>query len=480
MQDSKFYKWISLLPTQEQNDFLRYVEHAGGKNRQELHSLLSHFLEHIVRGKGLDREAFYQKWRGDVTFDANYLRKRLTRLQELLGSFLAAQELALSPAHEAVYLAKALERRGWGQFIEAEHRDGRKVIQAAPQDDQTLWQLLQLENAYLNMKLPTTRNFAHPALQVPLQLIEEHYLVQALRYACAARNLDRIFDVRHDYGLLPHFLPLIAARLPEMNPMVRIYYLVHQMHEDQVSNRHFEALLAELSANASTFTTAIQRELYQYALNYCIAHLNAGDMAYAQRLAPLYLDALKSGILLRNGFLPGDELKNIIGLTVRFGQWEAAENILTHYGPLLSLDTDPAVLNYCKAVILYAKAEYSAARRECETVLRDTRDPFYEIDARMYHWRASYELKDFEFVESQYDAFRMYLTRAKSLGKTRIERYSKFVKYFFRLHRILRDKLDPAAAKVALEALAADIDKDGNVTDAGWLKDKITQALRGL
>jgi hypothetical protein len=70
MQDSKFFKWIRLLPTQEQNDFLRFVEHAGGKNRQELSGLLSLFLDEIVRGKGLEREVFYKKWRPDAAFDA--------------------------------------------------------------------------------------------------------------------------------------------------------------------------------------------------------------------------------------------------------------------------------------------------------------------------------------------------------------------------------------------------------------------------
>lgn len=481
MQDSKLFKWIRLLPTQEQNDFLRFVEHAGGKNRQELHGLLSHFLEDVVRGKGSDRESFYKKWRPDSDYDVNYLRKRMTRLQELFDSFLAAQELALHPADQVVFLAKALERRDWGQFIETERRDALKVLQAEPIDDQFFWQQLQLENAYLKLKLASERNVEGPSLQVPMNMVEELYLVQALRFACAARNQDRIIGTAHDYGFLPHVLPHITERITHMNPLVRVYYRVHQMHEEHGSSQHYDAFMADLATYTGMFAPTILRELYQYAINHCVSRLNAREMEFAPRLSELYNDLLNKGILLRNGYIAGDELKNMIGLSARIGQLEVAEELLERYKPLLSPDADPAVANYCKLVIHYYKGEFAQVRRECENVLKDTKDTFYESDARIYYLRACYEMKDFDFVDSQYDAFRMFLRRVRQIGKTRIQRYQGFLLYFNRLYRIMQDHSTlNAAKKKLLETLSQDLDEAKNVADAPWLKDKITQALRGL
>ena len=481
MQDSKFFKWIRLLPTQEQNDFLRFVEHAGGKNRQELSGLLSLFLEEIVRGKGLEREVFYKKWRPGAVFDANYLRKRMTRLQELLDTFLASQELALSQANEIVFLVKALERRGWSQLIENERRDAFKTLQSDPIDEQYFWQQLQLENAYLNLKLSAVRDVEGPSLQVPMNLAEELYLVQALRYACAARNLDRVVGRSHDYGLLPHLLPYIAQRIDTFNPLIRILYRVYVMFEANSSSAHFDTFLAELGQYAGTFTVSIQRELYQYAINHCISRLNIGEQEYAPRLGKLYQDTLENGVLLRNQCIGGDELKNMVALSARLGQIEVAENLLARYAPLLAPDADPAVESYCMVVILYHKREFGAVRRASETVLLHTRDPFYEIDVRIYRWRSSYELKEYGDAESDYDAFRMFLRRVKSLGEERITRYKGYMQFFRRLWRIMADPTDPAAQKKALEALGTELDAatDG-VADVAWLKEKIAQALRGL
>ena len=44
MRDSKLYQWLSKLPTQEQNEFGRYVSLQGGRNRDELAELLSLFF----------------------------------------------------------------------------------------------------------------------------------------------------------------------------------------------------------------------------------------------------------------------------------------------------------------------------------------------------------------------------------------------------------------------------------------------------
>lgn len=481
MQDSKFFKWIRLLPTQEQNDFLRFVEHAGGKNRQELSGLLSLFLDEIVRGKGLEREVFYKKWRPDATFDANYLRKRMTRLQELLDTFLASQELALSQANEIVFLVKALERRGWSQLIENERRDAFKTLQSDPIDEQYFWQQLQLENAYLNLKLSAVRDVEGPSIQVPMNLAEELYLVQALRYACAARNMDRIVGKSHDYGLLPHLLPYIAQRIDTFNPLIRILYRVYLMLEEPGNRAHHDALLEALSQHAGTFTPSIQRELYQYAINHCISRHNAGEQEYGPRLIQLYQDTLETGVLLRNHCIGGDELKNMVALSARLGQIEVAEILLARYTPLLATDADPAVESYCRVVIHYYKGEFNAVRKVSEEVLMHTRDSFYEIDVRIYRWRSRYELTEYADTESDYDAFRMFIGRVKSLGAERITRYKSYMKFFRRLCRIMGDKEVGSAKRQALEVLASDLEAAADITaDAVWLKDKIAQALRGL
>jgi hypothetical protein len=348
-------------------------------------------------------------------------------------------------------------------------------------DDQYFWQQLQLENAYLNLKLSAVRDIEGPSLQIPLNLAEELYLVQALRYACAARNLDRILGKSHDYGLLPHLLPYIAQRLTTFNPLVRIFFRVYQMLEAHTDSAHHHALLDELSEHAGAFTPSIQRELYQYAINHCISRLNAGEQEYAPPLVKLYEDTLETGVLLRNDCIGGDELKNMIALSARLGQIEVAEVLLARYTPLLAPDADPAVASYCNVVIHYHKGEFSAVRRVSEDVLLHTRDSFYEIDARIYRWRSSYELKEFEDADSDYDAFRMFIGRVKSLGVKRITRYKGYMKFFRRLCKIMTDKVEGPAKRVALEALGTDIDAAADSTaDVTWLKDKIGQALRGL
>ena len=83
MRDSKLYRWLEKMPAAEQNDFLQFLEIRAGKNRRDLSLMLKSLIDLVQSAATSSREAFHASVFGDLPFDPNALRKRMTAIKSL-------------------------------------------------------------------------------------------------------------------------------------------------------------------------------------------------------------------------------------------------------------------------------------------------------------------------------------------------------------------------------------------------------------
>jgi hypothetical protein len=479
MRDSKLYEWMQKLQWAEQSEFLRYVELMGGKNRDALHQLLDLFLAKVMRGKGMSREEFFNLWRPGTAYDANLLRKRMTALKKLLGEYLSTTELLRQPLASTQFMLKALQQRGWTDLILPECKSAKEQLGQFPIDENHFHNTLQIEDCYVNRILETPRKWRTPVLQSALDDTDLHFILQKLRYACAAYNLDRISGTQHAEGMLPQVLHYIAQTPRVFPPIVRLYYRAYIMLTEPQEPSHFIGFQAELADHAATLSKSIAQELYKFAINHCIGRLNSGEPHFAAALHQLYQDLLGNHVLLTKGTIEAAELKNMMALVLQTGNVPLAEILLEEYGTKLAQDAEPTAVQYHEALIAYYKKEFSKARKLCDLVIRDAQDPFYILDARVCLWRSSFELGDWEYSLAQYDAFRMFLSRAQHLSPQRIASYQQFATHFFSFLRIL-SKYPPNKHNrkdIELRRLLAKLEAAPDINYLVWLRNKIKEAL---
>jgi hypothetical protein len=480
MRESKLYQWLIKLSTGEQNDFLRFTDFMGGKNRKELYQLLVLFLNMVVRGKSdVSREVFFSAWKKSEPYDANLLRKRMTALKQLLDEYLATREVLRKDTTRSIFLMRSLHHRGWGEYVQGAYKAAMAQLEEGEMDTQYFGSALEIEDNYLNTVMEVPRKKASPALQAALDYADLDFMVQKLRYACAAFNQDRIMGTNHNLGLLPKLLPHIAENESDFPPLVSMYYRIYRMLTEPEDARHFQMFKETLGTHALKLAKPLARELYKHAINHCIARINAGMPEFAVEIQQLYKATLATEILLTHGTIEAGELKNIVAVLLSTDNIEAAQSLLQEYGPRLNADADPTALIYNQARIHYHKGEYSQARKLCDLVIRDGRDAFYIADARVCLWKSSYELGDLDFSLAQYDAFRMFLGRVQNMSRHHLENYRQFAACFFALLRI-RTKY-PTGKNARRDAefarLLTKIESSSPTTNMEWLSNKVKESI---
>jgi hypothetical protein len=478
MQESKLHKWISRLDRGEQNAFVRYVEALGGKNRDELGRIAKLFVKKVVRGKGGTREEFYAAMGWPAPYNPAFLHSRLSDLKKKLEAFLAIQELRNDPVAVAAFHMRAVGKRGWSDFMKSEVKQAREVVQAAPADVDRFLHAMQIEESFLETTMELPRKFKEPSFQGPMQHLEEFFCLQKLRYTCAALNQDRLLNIQHDYGMLDVVIAHLLPRLQEAPPVLRMYFFTYQMMVAPTEAAHFNALKQELNAHWRGLSGELTREFYKYLVNHCIDRINAGFAEFHEEIVRIYDETMRSGALLMEGMMDPGQLKNMIAIMLRNGKMDLAERLLETYGPKLTPDADPVTVEYNRAIILYHRGEYSKARKLLEIVLRDAEDAFYKLDAKVYSWRASYEMGDLDMSEDNYNSLRMYLQRDKLLSKVARANYLLFANFLNSLLRISNEGGNSEKRKRKLQALQTKLQAARSINNIIWLREKVALELK--
>ena len=477
MRDSKLYRWLSRLDTGEQNEFMRYVSALGGKNREELGRMVKLFVEKVVRGKGLDRAVFYQQMGWPEPYESNLLHQRLTDLKKKLDAFLAIQEFRRDAGAVAVYQMRGIYRRGWLELMRTEVKQARMAAAETENDERRSLYGMMIEESHLLATMELARNFKEPSFQATMDHLEELFCLQTLRYACAALNQDRILNVQHDYGMIDAVIAHLGARLEGIAPVLKLYCHAYHMLAEYGEKQHFRKLKDGLSFHWKSLSGELRRELYRYLINYCVAQINTGEQTFSAEIVQIYEETLQSGALLDEGKMDPGQLKNMIAIAIRSEKLEAAERLLEVYGPMLTPEADSMTIDYNRAILLYHQGEYSKARKLLELVLRDTKDIFFKLDAKLYSWRASYELGDLDMSEDNYNALRMYLLRDRVLSKGIRASYMQFVTHLHSLWQVIHGEADEKKRKRKLMALLKKLKARQSGANILWLVEKVEEEL---
>ncbi|MBL7776273.1 MAG: hypothetical protein JNK89_09750, partial [Saprospiraceae bacterium] len=157
----------------------------------------------------------------------------------------------------------------------------------------------------------------------------------------------------------------------------------------------------------------------QYALNYCIRRINAGQPeAYAEALA-LYQTLLDRGVLLRQGRLSQWTFKNITTAGLRSGAFAWTEQFLNHYRALLPPSEQENAYAYNLAALYFEKEQYTATLLTLQNV--EFTDFSYHLGAKIMQLKSYYLLDETEALQALLEATQQLLRRNRSLsafGKT--------------------------------------------------------------
>lgn len=271
------------------------------------------------------------------------------------------------------------------------------------------------------------------------QHLDESYFARKLDLVSALHNYNVLFKEQLQAPDLKALRTAIEADPDRWPLLIRIKYHTYLLLAEQ-SEASFITLMQLLETEGNSLAGETRSEVYIAALNFCTFQINQGNTSYLQEADQLYMRLIDGGWLLQKGKLPSEFFKNIISLRLRMGAADWVETFIEEYGDRLSNSHQGMAVLYSRALLQFYRDQFEPCIRNLNEVLRDVKsDIYYGIDSRVFLLKAYYlrNLPDDSYLlESNLNAFRLYILRHKSLGDESRKRYGNILRLFRGLIRL--------------------------------------------
>jgi hypothetical protein len=362
---------------------------------------------------------------GEKPFEKSRYNRLLSDTTAYLLQFLAMEEARNTLAHDDFYLAKALEKRNLEGFYEKSIATAQYNLQQQPLRDTDFYendwaqQRLILRHSQ-GEKLRTERN----NLQELHRSLDCFFVLEKLRRICEVLNHESV--LQHKYDIKGVDETLAFAKYYTDEATINVYLAVYALLTQKTENEFF-TLKNLLEIHQNCFTTIEQRELFTYCLNYCIKQINSSNEAYFQHYLSIFWLILPQKILFLNENLPISDYKNAIAIGLRVGEYERIAQFIQEYSSFLPDEFRSNAISYNLAKLYFAKKEFTKVIDTLNTVQYD--NVFYALDSRWTLLKTYYELDEITVLESQIDAFRLYLLRNKTIATSTKKQYKQLLQY---------------------------------------------------
>lgn len=438
-----------------------------------LRALNDSLASHANPGGSLDKRAVFQQVYGPyAVFDVLKLNNLISDLLELLQQFLALRRWEQETAARQLLLADELLERDLAQVGKtvlakaantmAKQKDVSIDRQRA---EQRWWEVA--ERLYSRQ---SGRNLGEHLARVA-DALDIRLVLEKLRLGCVMLSRNSLAVVEAYYR--PRWLDQIrqwAIETPLLyeHPAVRTYLQALDLLENPDTD-HFEAFKSQLEATYPCFPPDELRELYQYALNYCIRAINDGRPNAYQDAWNLYRTLLERGILSRRGRMSQWTYKNIATAGLRAGAFEWTEAFIRQYRASLAPEVRDNAFAFNLAALYFEQHRYGPALRTLQGV--EFTDFTYHLGAKIIQLKSYFLLGEAEALESLLSATEKVLRRNRSLSQYGRTANLNFLRALRLLHRRMpvRAGRPSAQRKNRVAALRVELETLHPLANKDWL-----------
>lgn len=466
MQDTKLHILLSRMSIYELNRLTKFLDSPYHNEDERLIKLYAYLLPFYKKDEAekLDRIKIWKKIYGAKAFTNLHFARLLSDLLKKVESFLAQERMRSDGPDELYYLLDTYNNRGLAKHFTEPYLHAMSKLEKQPYRDSEFYfhsfRLNVQQNIYLeNRKQRTTEK----NLIETVRSLDTYYLINKLRYSAAILHYKHFLNLRDDSILLPDILALLREK-PMDTPVVNIYHHVILTLIEPDEEQHFTGLKALLFKHADVLQIETQKEVFAFALNYCIRKINKGRSGYQSEIFALYKDALTRGMLLVDGQLTPWDFKNIVTIGLRNKEYKWTDAFIEEFIKKLPKKEQDNAYTFNRARHYFATAKYGKVLELLQNV--EYNDIFYLLDSKTTLMKTYYELGEYQPLLSLKESFRILLRRKKLISEQNQVNYGNFARMTMKLYRAdVKNKTQMAALKKALEGTS-------NIADKAWIMEK--------
>lgn len=462
-------KIITLIKTFSQKELLAFESFVVSPFFNKNEALVK-VLEIIIKEypefnrEPLSKQKVFEKLYPDKVFDDKQIRYLLSDLLKLGYKFLMVRKIEEEP-HEADLrlMDEFIERNLEKHYVQTRNR-----ISVDLDNDLEIG----LEHFYEKMKIADLeqKHFSRQQLrqfddniQHGSDFLNRYFVLKKLKYACGMLDRQSLLKGAYQLDLPENWMDWLIANHYWGEKIIKMYAMVFLSLENEENPAHFEQLKNLLHANISGIPLYDAKELFLYAINYCVRKMRMGEDYYIETALSLYLKGIQEKALMENGFLSPWTFGNVVKLALRLERYEWIEHFIEEHKYHLAPEFQENAMQYNLAELHCYKKDFDKALSFLFKV--EFSDLSYHLGSRIMLSKIYFELNEKEALLSLMSSFIMFLKRNKKISESIRKTCLNFCDLLF---LIIRGKTQQIEEKIKNTSLLADRE---------WLLEKAAAVL---
>jgi hypothetical protein len=468
MRESKLINTLSQLTNKQRNDLEEFLQSTYFNKSDDLLRFYQHVKKFApsFRSKQLNKEKVFSALFPHEAFNGQKIAYLMTSLLNQLEHFVTIQKLEEDTFQQGIYLLDVYMNwkldKGYAKTIK---RLEEELEETDKKDTEYYFQQLRLQKSQMHHSARTLKREYDEHLQQVADGLDIYYMADKLKLSCEILNRQKIIANQYELRFLDEILAYLEHNPFEDVPVITLYQQVLYTYLYHDDTSQFFKLKDMLPMAVDELSALDSRNIYQYAVNYCIRKTNRGQVEFVRELFELYKAMLTNDLLTDNGILSPWTYKNIVTTGIKLEEYEWTEQFIDDYRSILPDEYRDNMYTYNFAHIHFAKGNYDSAIE----LLRDVEfsDVYLNLSAKALLAKIYYEDDELDVLMSHLESFRMYVRRNKVIGEARKTVFNNFIRFTRRLLKF--DKGD----NKGLDQLQSETEETKQVAELDWLLKKI-------
>lgn len=475
MQDSKLLYALSHLNVYELNRFKKFITSPYFNSNEKVSALFMEIEKYLKKDRKVpSKEKLFKIIYGNEPYNDNRFRKLSTDLLSLFEEFLANEKFQSRKLSKVNFLlANLSERRIDKLYNSILNKSKRYSEQSFSKTSEFYYEQFSLQKNIFTLTSEFERkakskkelsDFNIPEISYNLDLF---YIIEKLRYMCTVLSYQSIRTQKIEINFIDEIIHIIENSALLRNRVVQMYYLIYKTHKEEENETHFFKLKDLIEEYLEVFPLIEAKEIFAAAFNYCVKRANKGDQKFEKQVFDLYKVALKTDVLLVDGYLSPTTFRNVTLYGLRLKEFEWVEEFLNTYKNSLNPKFAKSIISLNQALLSFYKKEFHQVIEHLISFEYDEAN--YALGAKSLLLATYYELDEEEALFSFLDSFRLYVDRNNKIIDRIKNSYKNLISLTRKLVRInSRDKSQ-------VEDLKQEIINTKAVPSKQWLLEKVAE-----
>jgi len=399
------------------------------------------------------------------------LRSKISSLTRLAERFISIEALEKSDQHQYdIKLNALLDKKQYRLFNKHLKKAESLAIKVKEKNNGFEFQY-QVEQSKFRALYETGSLVKTDNINELSKLVDLDYLTKKMDWTINARTLQKR-KPKNDYDFSIVQLKdneIFIKYFDKAYPYLRLQMasIVLSLNETEESYNNYVEMLEKIEAFIS------REELsgyYSIAVNFCILMNKKGNTHYFNQYVWLLQKRDQKNLLLVEGKMPVQRLKNIINSGCKAGEFEWVHYIIEKYTPYVNASYRMDVQKFNLGYLAFQQCNYEEAINHLLEVNNFQKS--YDIDKRMLILKSYYELEK-HYSEPTAQLFRSieaFVMNNKQYTDIDKKVYKTTIRIFYNLYRYKHK-----VGKMTLDTMTEKIEQAEYIASKTWLIKKIEE-----